>query len=424
MTLAGDTIAAIATAPGKSGVAVVRVSGPDAFAVAGKVARRRPEPGRIVFADFSGLDKGILLAFKSPRSYTGEDTVEFQCHGGAVTPRRILAAAIAAGARLAGRGEFTFRAFMNGKLSLEGAEGVLSLIEARTDRAADDALAALSGESTRRAKVLYSCIVELSATLEHALDVDEGELPGDFLPGVERRIAALRADLESEESRARACAMRREGALVVLAGAPNAGKSSLLNALLSEDRAIVSPVPGTTRDAIEAWTDLRGWPVRLVDTAGLRESGDAIESEGVRRAKGLISKADLTVVLFPADAPLPAAPETPAGNSIAVLSKADLAEGPADGLLRVSAKTGEGVEALKDAMAERLESVSRTGSGGDDRLAGALALARASLPVSAADPVLAANALRRSAEALGGFLGADWSADLLDNLFSRFCVGK
>ncbi len=416
MTSPGDTIAAIATAKGPAGVAVVRVSGPEAFAVARKVAGCTPEPGRVIFADFSGLDRGLLLAFASPRSYTGEDVVEFQCHGGAVTPRRVLCSAIAAGARLAARGEFTFRAFMNGKLSLEGAEAVLSLIEAKTNRAADDALAGLSGESTRRAKSLYDRLVSLSASLEHALDIDEEELPDGFLPGIEGEIFRIGADLEAEEARARALAMRREGSLVVLAGAPNAGKSSLMNALLGEDRAIVSAAPGTTRDAIETWLDVRGWPVRLVDTAGLRDSCDAIEGEGIRRAKSLISRADVVVALSDGDF---------GPNAVAIAPKCDLFPGlERPGKMRVSSKTGEGLEALKDAIAQRLEARARSEEGAGDSLAAALALSRSRLPASADDPVLAANALARSAEALGSFLGATYSDDLLDSLFSRFCVGK
>ena len=320
--ISGDTIAAIATAPGRGGVAVVRVSGSEAFAVAEKLTGCLPAIGQATFSRFTSfsidpidpidpidsidsidptrkpiLDEGLLLAFKSPHSYTGEDVVEFQCHGGAVTPRRILEACLAAGARLARRGEFTERAFLNGKLDYSQAESVLDLVDAKTARAADAALEGLSGRRARAASALYGQALELSTRIEHALDVDDGELPAGFLSSVASSVSRLKSSLRAAISKAAEGRLLKAGALVVLAGPPNAGKSSLMNALLDENRAIVSDIPGTTRDAIEAWIDLDGWPIRLVDTAGLHEAADGIEAEGVRRSKDLIAKADV-VVLF------------------------------------------------------------------------------------------------------------------------------
>ena len=275
-----DTIAAVATAPGRGGIAAVRVSGPDAFAVAGRVAGRVPASGRTAFARFrsplpprSVVDEGVVVAFAAPHSYTGEDVVELQGHGGAVAPRRVLEACFAAGARQARRGEFTERAFLNGKLSFEQAEAVLDLVNARTARAADEALGGLADCRTREIREVYESALETSAEIEHSLDVDESELGPEFLARVESAISGLEGRLDALLRRMHEGRILREGALVVLTGAPNSGKSSLMNALLGTSRAIVSDIPGTTRDSIEEWLDVEGWPVRLVDTAGIREAG-------------------------------------------------------------------------------------------------------------------------------------------------------
>lgn len=441
--MTGDTITAIATASGRGGVAVIRVSGPEAFAVAEKIAGTVPAPGRFRFATFRDsenpnsqtpqqpniLDAGLVLAFKGPHSYTGEDVVEFQCHGGSVAPRRVLEACLRAGARLARRGEFTERAFLNGRLDYDQAESVLDLIDAKTDRAAAAALEGLSGRKTRALRSLYDSVLTLSSTVEHALDVDEGELPDGFAEGLERELGAIRTAFAQALVRAREGKMLREGALVVLVGAPNAGKSSLLNALLGESRAIVSPIAGTTRDTIEEWLDLGGWPVRLVDTAGLRKTDDAIEAEGVRRAEDLIAKADVVVRLVEVEE-VEEVSEVEDVSEIVVLSKCDLLSTPRPSSpvpLLLSSKTGEGLEALRRAIVARLEAKAASGAdagAASDRLAAALLEAQALLPADMGDLVLAGNALARAAEVLGRPLGAVYSADLLDALFSRFCVGK
>ena len=306
----GDTIAAIATAPGRGGVAVVRVSGSEALSIAGRLTGKRskfqdsssklqvlrlysPQPETSNPKPETFLDEAVVLLFKAPHSYTGEDVVEFQCHGGVVTPRRVLEACLAAGARLARRGEFTQRAFLNGRLDYDQAKSVLDLIDAKTARAADAALDGLSGRRAHEIRALYESALDLSTRLEHALDIDEGELPPDFLPSVNSQLSTLSSQLHAALSKAAENRLLKGGALVVLAGPPNAGKSSLLNALLEENRAIVSDVPGTTRDSIEAWIALDGWPVRLVDTAGLREAKDEVEGEGVRRSEELIAQADV-----------------------------------------------------------------------------------------------------------------------------------
>ena len=436
----GDTIAAIATAPGRGGVAVVRVSGPDAWAIAEKVTGHRiaeDDAGRFFFSRFSDgrilrtamgrrpyhADSGLVLVFKGPHSYTGEDVVEFQGHGGSVAPRRVLEACFAAGARLARRGEFTERAFLNGKLDLSAAEAVIDLVDARTDRAAADAQARLAGALSQRYETLYAEALELSGRLEHLLDVSEEDLPEGTMEAIAADIAQLRQRIDELLATAHEGRILREGALVVLAGAPNAGKSSLMNALLGSRRAIVSDVAGTTRDTIEEGLDLDGWPVRLVDTAGLHETADVIEAEGVARAESQIAEADLVIAL---DCDVPGA--------IRIHAKCDL-DGPADATsseaapLRVSAKTGEGLAALRQRIAERLAALSAKSSEetGDvtARQASQLEMAAQALAgVDVGDPVLAANALRQAAEAIGRIVGKAYSDDLLDELFSRFCVGK
>ena len=466
----GDTIAAVATAPGRGGVAVVRVSGPEAFQVAERLAGRAPRAGRISFdhyrLDGRLLDDGVTLAFKGPHSYTGEDVVEIQCHGGSITPRRVLEACLASGARLAHRGEFTERAFLNGKLSYEEAESVLDLVDAKTDRAADAALRGVSGECRRATREIYDALVDLSSTAEHALDVSEDELPDGFCDGIASSVAAIAVRLDESIRRAKEGKILREGALVVIAGPPNAGKSSLLNALLGESRAIVSATPGTTRDSIEEWLDIGGWPVRLVDTAGLRETEDAVEGEGVSRARDLMERADIVLNLTPAgeealkveklkvescvEAETVGSRLSAVGSCgssiIDVLSKCDLSSNlqlstfqPStfnlSSPIPVSAKTGEGLDALRGAIAAELERKAAEPGDTDSALgrdASALIEARTLLAPSErsstfnsqSDLVLLANRVRAAAERLGEAVGATYSADMLDALFSRFCVGK
>lgn len=424
-----DTIAAIATAPGRAGVAVVRVSGPDAYAIAEAVAGRPVRIG-LQFVR-TVLDECVVLGFRAPKSYTGEDVVEFQCHGGAVVPRRILEALTAAGARLARRGEFTERAFLNGKLDYDQAESVLDLINAKTVRAAEAAREGLAGRKQRELRTLYERALNLSTTLEHALDVSEEELPDAFTAQTVRQLAEFRAVIDAAIRLRREGRILREGALVVLCGPPNAGKSSLMNALLETNRAIVSEVAGTTRDSIEEWMDLGGYPIRLVDTAGLRETDDRIEAEGVKRAEALIAAADVVLRLTPIDAN-EEDPRLGDRREIRVRTKGDLCPSSADArasnTCTVSAKTGVGLPALKAAIVAALthaaEGLSADSGSADDRELGVLLDVAARLKAVPTDLVLLGNLLRRIADDLGALIGATYSEDLLDRLFSRFCVGK
>lgn len=451
-----DTIAAIATAPGRGGVAVIRISGPDAFRIASEVTGRPVDAkraGRFFHATFfrcpfdhsdispsfsasaggetrTIIDDGLVLVFAAPSSYTGEDVVELQGHGGSIAPRRVLEACLSCGARLARRGEFTERAFLNGRLDLGAAEAVIDLVDARTARAADDAVERLGGAASAVLDRFYLDALDFSAQLEHALDVSEDELPEEFIDAIASSVDSLAQRIDRKLTTAREGRILREGALVVMAGAPNAGKSSLLNALLGTRRAIVSDEAGTTRDSIEEWIEIEGWPVRLVDTAGLRTAAGAIEAEGVSRARELIAQADLVLRLVPADSD-EAVPDV-TGNEILVRSKCD--RGSGRGGLRVSARTGEGIEALRRAIAAHLSAVAQKGdeeSGADVTtrqqeclMSARAALDRMSSAIALPDLVLAANEARQTAESLGRVLGKIYSDDLLDALFSRFCVGK
>ena len=442
--LLGDTIAAISTAPGRGGIAVVRVSGSESFGIAERLAGigerqsgfrvrkvysrsdSRPliphstDPRSSVPDTTSLIDECVILTFKGPHSYTGEDVIEFQCHGGAVTARRILEACFAEGARLAQRGEFTERAFLNGRIDYNQAESVLDLIDAKTTRAAAVAIEGLSGRRSAAWRGLYETALDISVRIEHALDIDEEELPPAFYDALDGSLEELRVSLRDAIARMGEGKLLRNGALVVLAGPPNVGKSSLMNALLEENRAIVSDIPGTTRDSIEEWMDLDGWPIRLVDTAGLHETTDAIETEGVKRSEDLIARADVVVWLNgePVSAPQPSSSST-----IAIHAKCDLARGEG---LNVSSRTGEGLAALRAAIVKCLEEKANGLSGGAEMPSGveALLAAQALLPRDCKDLVLSGNAMRQAAERLGTLVGAVYTEDFLDNLFSRFCIGK
>lgn len=445
-----DTIAAVATAPGSGGIGVVRLSGPRARAIAQAMCgrtlpRRHATHVRLRDADGTTIDDGIALAFPAPASYTGEDVVELQAHGSPAVLQQLVARVCALGARMARPGEFSERAWRNGKLDLAQAEAVADLIAASDVRAARAARRALDGELSVRVEALAAALLAIRVHVEAAIDfADE---PLDTLGGEALRanLAQAREDLDALRDAARRGQRLRDGLHAVIVGPPNAGKSSLLNRLAGSERAIVTDVPGTTRDLLREAVRVDGVELTLVDTAGLREGGDAIEREGMRRARGELARADLAIVVV--DARAPGAGLEAVGDALegvpAVLvlhNKADLCDVPLaadgggvahDGALHVSARTGAGLDALH-ARLHALACAPAAGEGGFTaraRHVEALERARewtgqAHEHLAAGDLDLAAEALRHGHDALGEITGRVRPDDLLGAIFASFCIGK
>jgi len=442
---AEDTIAAIATAAG-GGVGIIRLSGPDAISTAERVFRARAHdwhrhPRRMAFgrlvdphhADGPPLDEGLAVAFHAPQSYTGEHVVELHLHGGALHLSRCLELILALGPRLADPGEFTRRAFLNGRLDLTRAEAVADLVSARTDAALRQARAHLSGALYDRVAALRERLLDLRARLEVNLDFPDEDVPLMDPADLARRARALGDDLAALAGTFRGGRLLRDGARVVLAGPPNAGKSSLFNALLAQDRAIVTHIPGTTRDTLEEAIDIGGVPVVLVDTAGLRPTDDLVEALGVARSEGAILGADLVLRLV---APGEDPPDIQA-HELLVRSKADLLPASADVPLtgtadqRVSATTGVGLDALKQAIAKRLGAAEGEGlvvvreRQRQHLQTAADATWRAAEGLTAGLPTeLPAVDLQEAMDALHALVGQTTLEDVLDRLFSTFCIGK
>jgi len=446
-----DTVAAVATAPGRGGIGVVRVSGSGLAGFAERIAGLVPQPRRAQLADFTDaagapIDRGLLLYFPAPHSFTGEDVLELHGHGGPVVMQILLARCLELGARLAEPGEFTRRAFLNDKLDLAQAEAVADLIEAASAQAARSALRSLAGEFSRQVHALTDGLKDLRMLVEATLDFPEEEIDPlvdtDAVPRLER----LRADLAALRSRARQGSLLRSGLTVVLAGLPNVGKSSLLNRLAGEERAIVTEIAGTTRDALRETIQVEGIPLHIIDTAGLRETDDPIEKIGIARSWQEIERADVVLQIVDARAGVTPADHAldvrlPAGvTRIVVENKCDLAQRPAgrseqddDGRRRIhvalSAKTGEGMALLHD---ELLRVAGWQGHGEDAILARerhleALAEAAGRLEAAAAQLAqfeLCAEELRLAQEALARITGEFSADDLLGLIFSRFCIGK
>jgi tRNA modification GTPase len=447
-----DPIVALATPPGRSAVAVIRLSGRGSLEIAARIISAfRAEPPREArlasFRTSSGelIDRGLYLVFPGPRSETGEDMVEFHSHGGHQVPSRLLAAIEAAGARPAHPGEFTRRAVLNGKLDLLQAEAVGDLVDAEVATQARAALGQLEGGLSRRIGELRSLLVELLALL--AYDVDFPEEDDGAIPHT--RIESARAEVASRIDRLLATAPLaervRRGALVVLAGPPNAGKSSLFNALLGTNRALVTEIAGTTRDAIEAHTDFLGWPVRLIDTAGLGESRDRIDAMGQEVSRRYVDGADL--VLYCSEEPpeggaagdpgwVAGRPTYPASRLLEVRTKSDLAlgHGNVEGL-PVSALTGEGLDRLRRTVAERLFLGGVALADMEPMLTRErhrVALLRAAEALSetrshlapGGDAVLASHHVQEAVRALDSLIGAVDVENILDRVFASFCVGK
>ncbi len=445
---ARDTIAAVATPRGEGGIGVIRVSGAATASIARALLGRNPTPRHAhycAFADADGapIDRGLLLYFKAPRSYTGEDVLELQTHGSPVVLRLLVARLVELGARHARPGEFSERAFLNGKVDLAQAEAVADLIASGSETAASAVLRSLDGEFSRRVRALTAGVVRLRVWIEAAIDFPEEEI--DFLAAPELRadLAAARTDLTGLLEGARRGVRLADGLHVVIVGRPNAGKSSLLNALAASERAIVTEIAGTTRDLVRETVEIDGVALTLVDTAGLRESPDVIEREGIRRARAELERADVALLVTDADgdaeADVALLADVPAGaRRIVAHNKIDRCERPArrehrgdDVHLWLSAKTGAGLDLLHAELRDLA-----TGAGGDGawtaraRHVSALERARTHLGAAASALVernageLAAEELREVQRALGEITGEFSTDDLLGEIFSAFCIGK
>lgn len=435
-----DTIAAIATPAGMGGVGVIRVSGSNALRIATAITGKQPTPRYAHYADFRDaegavLDQGLIIYFNAPHSYTGEDVVEFQGHGGVYVLQSVLQSIIAHGARPARPGEFTERAFLNDKMDLVQAEAVADLIESRSQSAATAALRSLSGAFSAVIDDLQAAIIGLRVYVEAALDFSEEEI--DFLSDgkVETDIQALLAQVIATREQAGYGQLLQDGVRVVLVGEPNAGKSSLMNRLLGHERAIVTDEAGTTRDTLQETLVIRGIPVHITDTAGLREADNAVEKVGIERAKAAVQAADLAIWLRDGRTLADSRPtELDRVDFIEVHNKADLfaVSTNADGVLSISAKTGWGVEALITAIAEKI-SVKHSEEGifsARERHVNALAQTQAHVEKaqtfiqSLQTAELVAEELRLAQQALSEITGEYRSDDLLGAIFSSFCIGK
>ena len=465
-----DTIAAISTPLGEGAIAVLRMSGPGAVAIAGQVFRGKTRAGAAAarVQQFGAIHDGgrklddvLLTVFRAPHSYTGEDVVEIAGHGGVLVARRILELLLKCGARSAEPGEFTQRAYLGGKMDLTQAEAVMDLITAQTDLALRAATEQLEGRLGERIRALRERLVGLLAHVEAYIDFPEEDIDPDTGDALRQKLDTVRAETEALLATAGQGRVLREGVRTVIYGAPNVGKSSLLNLLLGYERAIVSARPGTTRDVIEEVINLRGYPLRLVDTAGLRESDDEIEREGMARTRQQIARADLVLHLADASSPRsgaddpsakvsagdpPAGPGESPGQTVAdgssaplllVLNKSDLGEHAnwrGVGAVRISCLKNAGLTALEDAIIARI-----TGGQAAHRdwsvainarhhacLAKALAYSHAAHQAMAdgLSPEFVAEELRGALDAVGEVVGKADSEEILGKIFSTFCIGK
>jgi len=442
------TIAAVATPPGTGAVSMIRLSGPDAIHVAdmatdGLVSKQPPRHARHCrVTDLAGetIDDGLLTVFSGPRSYTGEDCVEFTGHGGILATREVLARFLECGAVPAGPGEFTRRAFLNGKLDLTQAEGVMDLISAQTRLSLRAARSQLEGTLGRRTTAARDELLETLAHLEAWIDFPEEDIDPQSGEALRSRVSGVLATVESLLATADQGRILREGVRTVIFGEPNVGKSSLLNRLLGFERAIVSDIAGTTRDTIEETINLQGIPLRLVDTAGVREAADKIEAEGIQRTVRQIEKADLLLELADASRPKPleTALLVSCAKHLLVLNKMDLGEHPSwkdTTAVRLSCETGEGFDTLSETIRDALHfgevDWGEHAVAINARHQQSLMLARNALVAAlmllkdrASDPELAAIDLREALDALGEIPGRVDTEDLLGVIFSSFCIGK
>lgn len=437
-----ETIAALATPSGKGGIGIIRISGNKVTEIAKKILGQLPQPRYARFGHFLDvqgeiLDQGIALFFPAPHSFTGEDILELQGHGGPVVMDQILATVLSIGARLARPGEFSERAFLNGKLDLAQAEAIADLIESASSQAAKCALRSLQGEFSKYIAVLVEQLIGLRTYIEASIDFVEEDI--DFLAEgqVVQKIEQLLKALEAILQKAHQGYLLKEGMKIVLVGEPNVGKSSLLNCLAGRDTAIVTPVPGTTRDIVRDQIQLDGIPLHITDTAGLRETEDLVEQEGIRRTRLAILEADLVIVLLDErhledhsnllkDIPVP---------TLVVRNKIDVTGHEpgkgATGLLHISAKSGQGIDILRQSLREKMglhvhsEGIFTARRRHLDALHRAQKAIETSLfHAHAHRSELLAEELRQAQRSLGEITGEFTTDDLLGRIFSSFCIGK
>jgi tRNA modification GTPase len=453
-----DTIAAIATPLGEGGIAVVRLSGADTFGIADKIffpsGKNSLKPsaapthtihyGKIV-RQRETVDEVLLAVLRAPRTFTRENTVEISCHGGILPAKLVLDALLENGARLAEPGEFTRRAFLNGRIDLAQAEAVADLIHSRTELALAAANEQLAGKLSRRINQLRDDLMKILAHIEAHIDFPDEDISPDTKEQLLKRLDDGIAFMDELLQHANEGQILRRGIRTAIIGRPNAGKSSLLNQLLGHDRAIVSPIPGTTRDTIEETANVRGLPVVFIDTAGLREARDEIEAEGIRRSRETLDKAELILHVFDASESLTAADETHLAEfaekkRIIVRNKTDLPQQldlprkNSAPVIDVCCLSGQGIEALKDAI-KNLVWAGKIESGMlqvmiNSRHQEALSRARVTTSQTAialktdASLELVALDLRQAVGAVGEIVGKTTTEDLLDSIFSQFCIGK
>ncbi len=456
-----DTISAVATAVGEAGIGIVRLSGERSVEIAEKIfwcnnknklsqlSSYRAAYGQIRDLRGEMVDEAIALVMRGPRSYTGEDVVELQCHGGVMALRRTLALTYEAGARPAERGEFTKRAFLNGRLDLSQAQAVMDVIQAKTEASLKVAAGHLSGAFSKRIGKLRGDILEQIAHLEASIDFPEEDVEDVVLDRVDEKVMDFINYLEDMLRTARTGRILREGLMTAIIGKPNVGKSSLLNALLREERAIVTDIPGTTRDSIEEWVDLGGVPLRIVDTAGIRRTEDAVERMGVEKSREYAEDASLILALFDVSEDLTEEDEEimkliENRNAILVLSKKDKKPAfPPERLqerfsgfplCRISTREETGLRELEKAILQKVYekdfSVEEGSFVNDERQADLLRQAKARLEEARGAVASGMGAdfvsidLRSAWEKLGEITGETVGEDIIDEIFRRFCIGK
>ena len=454
-----ETIAAIATAYGEGGIGIVRISGPEAFAILGKVfvkagsgdiQTRRATFGKVIDTETGNtVDEALAIYMKAPASYTGEDVVEIHCHGSVVSLRKTLALALRSGARLAEPGEFTKRAFLNGRIDLSQAEAVMDVVKAKTDRTFDVAIAQLEGSLSGKVDEIRVRLLDLLVDITVNIDYPDEDIEEMTYEGLETSLSSIGEMIEKLLATAGTGRMIREGLRVAIVGRPNVGKSSLMNCLLKESRAIVTEIPGTTRDTIEEALTVRGIPVYLTDTAGLRKTGDVIEQIGIEKAKEAFNNADFIIFIIDGSQPLSEEDKEilayigkrkaliilnkkDKGNVVIPTDIADIS--PNSDIICTSLLTGDGVEEIEDTIEALVyggeitqsNSVMVTNVRHEELLRKSKqAIADALRMTASREPLDIIEIDVRSAyDYLGEIIGETVSDEILDEVFSRFCLGK